>query len=239
MCRMIAAVGRFEMGPLVDALRSMASNSNTEYDHELRGEGGRLLHDCGWGIVFREGDRLVRRRSARSCLEDPEFDALSGVRSDLVVLHARRTPSRETIDVLNSHPFVENWRDEQWAFCHNGAVKKLTQFSSDDSLRPSGTADSELMFHHVLTRLDTGSVPSSLVEILGEIRGFTCLNCFLATPARVVAHSRVPPDTPRPRYYTLWRGRQDGLSMVSSEPFPAGQIDWRDVPDGTAFDLAS
>ena len=238
MCRMIAAVGRFDMGPLVEAVRSMASNTNPEYDHELRGEGEKLIHDCGWGVVFREDGTLVRRRSALSCLEDAEFDALSGIRTDLAVLHARRTPSRETIDVLNSHPFVENWRDEQWAFCHNGAVDDMTQLSSDDSLRPSGTVDSELLFHHLLTRLDTGAVPSSLAEILGQIRGFTCLNCFLATPGNIVAHARVSPDTRRPRYYTLWRARQDSVSLVSSEPFGAGRIEWSAVPDGTAFDVA-
>jgi len=235
---MIAAAGRFEMGPLVEALRVMASNSNPDYDHELRGKGGDLIHDCGWGVVFREEGRLVRRRRALSCLEDAEFDALSAIRTDLVVLHARRTPNRETIDVLNSHPFVEDWRDEQWAFCHNGAVEDLTQFTSDDSLRPSGTVDSELIFHHVLTRLDTEAVPSSLAGILSGIRGFTCLNCFLATPGRVVAHARVSPDTPRPRYYTLWRARADALSLVSSEPFGGGRIAWSAVPDGTAFDVA-
>ena len=69
--------------------------------------------------------------------------------------------------MLNSHPFVEDWRGERWAFCHSGAVEDLTQLRGDDSLRPSGTVDSELLFHHVLTKLDKEAAASSLAEILG------------------------------------------------------------------------
>jgi predicted glutamine amidotransferase len=109
VCRMIAAVGRFEVGPLVEALKTMASNANPTYDHELRSEGDALIHDCGWGVAFREDDTLARRRSATSCLDDADFGALSAVRTDLAVLHVRRTPDRSTIDVLNSHPFFVKW----------------------------------------------------------------------------------------------------------------------------------
>jgi len=234
---MIAAVGRFEMRPLVDALRAMAANANPDYDHELRSEGSELTHDCGWGVVFREGDRLVRRRSAASCLSDPGFDELSGIRTDLAILDVRRTPDRSTIDVLNSHPFLQKWRGEEWAFCHNGAVADLTQFTSDSTLTLTGSVDSEVMFHHVLTLLDTGSPAQSLAEILGRVTGFTCLNSFLATSGRIVAHARMSPDTPRPRYYTMWHGRGDGFSLVSSETFGSAVDRWSAVPGGTSLVL--
>lgn len=234
---MIAAVGSFEMKPLVEALRVMSSNQNPAYDHELRGEGGDLIHDCGWGVAFRAGGRLVRRRSAASCLNDAEFEALSDIRTDLVVLHARRTPDRGTIDVLNSHPFLEEWGGREWAFCHNGAVSDLTQFNSDDALRPSGNIDSEVMFHHVLTHLDTDHVPASLAAIMSGITDFTCLNCFLATAEDVTVHARVSPDTPRPLYYTPWAARGEGVAVVSSEIVSEVALPWKKVPDGTAFAL--
>ena len=237
MCRMIAAVGRFEMEPLVEAVRAMASNTNPAYDHELRAEGGEFIHDCGWGVAFRDGSRLVRRRSAASCLEDAEFDSLSSIRTDLVILHARRTPARDTIGVLNSHPFLEEWRGEEWAFCHNGAVGDLTQFRSDDSLRPDGRVDSESLFHHVLTHLDIDDVPASLADIMSGIREFTCLNCFLATSERVVVHARMPPDTPRPLYYTPWVARGDGVAVVSSEVVSQVALPWEKIRGGAAFTL--
>jgi len=234
---MIAAVGRFEMAPLVDAVRVMASNMNPAYDHELRGEGEKLVHDCGWGVVFREGSRLVRRRSAASCLDDPEFDSLSGLDTDLVILHARRTPDRGTIDILNSHPFIEQWRGEEWAFCHNGAVSDLTQLRSDGSLVPTGGIDSELLFHHVLTLLDTSRVAGSLTEILRDLRDFTCLNCFLATSEHITVHTRVSPDTSRPLYYTPWIAHGGDVTVVSSEIISPGAHEWERVADGTAFVL--
>ena len=237
MCRMIAAVGRFEMGPLVDAIKVMASNTNPDYDHELRGKGAEFIHDCGWGVAFREGERLVRRRSAASCLDDPEFDSLSGVETDLVILHARRTPNRDTINVLNSHPFMRKWRGEEWAFCHNGAVSDLTQLRSDDSLEPSRGIDSELLFHHVLTVLDTSRVAESLGEILREIRDFTCLNCFLATSESITVHARMSPDTTRPLYYTPWVTTGSDLTVVSSEVVSQVSPEWERIPDGAAFVL--
>ena len=238
MCRMIAAVGRFEMEPLVDAVRVMASNMNTAYDHELRGEGGKLVHDCGWGVAFREGSRLVRRRSAAPCLNDPEFDSLSEVETDLVILHARRTPDRDTIDVVNSHPFIRKWRGEEWAFCHNGAVNDLTQLRSDSSLESEGGIDSERLFHHVLTLLDTTRVAESLVEILREIRSFTCLNCFLATSEHITVHARMSPDTSRPLYYTPWVAHGSDVAVVSSEVVSQIALKWERIADGSAFVLS-
>jgi len=235
---MIAAVGRFEMEPLVDAVRVMASNANPACDHELRAEGEKFVHDCGWGVVFREGGRLVRRRSAASCLDDPEFDSLSRVQTDLVILHARRTPDRGTIDVLNSHPFLREWRGEEWAFCHNGAVSDLTQLRSDSSLQPAGGIDSELLFHHVLTLLDPSRVAESLAEILRELRDFTCLSCFLATRESITVHARMSPGTSRPVYYTPWVARGGDVTVVSSEIVSHGVLEWERIPDGSAFVLS-
>ena len=93
------------------------------------------------------------------------------------------------------------------------------------------------MQHHVLTALDTGRVADSLSGILGAVDDFTCLNCFLATPREVVAHARMSPGTPRPRYYTLWHGQGDGFSLVSSEPFDGIGATWSAVPDGTSLVL--
>ncbi len=216
----------------------MASNMNPTYDHELRGEDEKLVHDCGWGVAFRQGGRLVRRRSAASCLDDPEFDSMSRVETDLVILHARRTPDRGTINILNSHPFIQEWRGEEWAFCHNGAVSDLTQLRSDESLVPTGGIDSELLFHHALTLLDTGRVAESLSEILREIRDFTCLNCFLATSEHITVHTRVSPGTSRPLYYTPWIAHGGDVTVVSSEAVSLGALEWERVTDGSAFVLS-
>jgi predicted glutamine amidotransferase len=237
MCRMIAAVGRFEAAPLVAALRAMAANANAEHEHELRSEGPAFTHDCGWGAAYRDGGRLARRRSASSCLEDPRFEDLAALETDMLVLHARRTPHRDTIAVGNSHPFIAEYGGMAWAFCHNGAVNDLTQLDGAGGL-PDATVDSELLFHHVLRRLDLSDPAGSLARTLAEVRDFTCLNCLLASQDEIIAHARAAADTTRPHYYTLWRGRGDGIALVSSEPFGRGPLAWSPVPSGTAFTLA-
>jgi len=242
VCRMIAAVGSFEMAPLVEALRSMAANANPAYSHELSERGEALQHDCGWGAAFRQGGTLERRRSAASCLADPAFAGLTSIETDLVLLHARRTPDRDTIAVENSHPFFAERDGTTWAFCHNGAVNDLSQFEASGGARraptSSGPIDSELLFHHILRSLDRARPAESLADILLGVRDFTCLNCFLATGEDVFVHSRVSPDTTRPRYYALWVGRGDGFALASSEVVDLRGVTWERVPDSCAFRLS-
>ena len=238
MCRMIAAVGRFDIAPLVDGLRTMAANANAGYDHEFRDRGDAFQHDCGWGAVWRDGNSLARRRTAESCVVDPNLEELKVLATDLAVVHARRTPNRGTIAEKNSHPFVETRFGETWSFCHNGTVKGMSRLPSEAPLENPAPVDSELLFHHLLAGLDPDRPTESMSDILNAISDFTCLNCFLATPDAVHVYARVASNTTRRRYYMLWLGRGDGLALASSEPLPLDGIEWTPVPDGSAFTLS-
>lgn len=238
MCRMIAAVGSFSSEPLIAAVRAMALNANPAYDHELRGEGDRLLHDCGWGVAYVRDAKLVRHRSAAACFDDPVLGSLAGVRSDLMILHARRTKDRSTIAEVNAQPFLARFRSEEWAFCHNGEVRDLSQLSHDSALAPEGTVDSELLFLHLLSRIDLTDLAPSAAAILGGVTDFTSLNCILARPRSLVAFARRDPGSPRPRYYTLWRGRGAGLQVVASEIVDGLDVEWEAIPDGEAVECA-
>lgn len=235
---MIAAVGRFSAKPLIAALQAMALNANPAYDHELRSEGDDLIHDCGWGVAYVRGGGLVRHRSAAPCFEDPALESLIDIRSDLMVLHARRTKDRSTIAEANAHPFLARAHGREWAFCHNGEVRDTSQLSHDAAHAPEGTIDSELLFLHILTRIGPVDEVRSLEEILGEIEDFTSLNCLLLRPRSLVAFARRDPSSPRPRYYTLWHGRGSDLDVVSSEIVEGLDADWKAIPDGRATSLA-
>jgi predicted glutamine amidotransferase len=235
---MIAAAGRFDARALIAALRSMARNSNPAHDHELRSEGRSLIHDCGWGVAYALESGLVRLRSASPCFEDDALDAVACVHSGFMILHARRTKDRSTISEVNSHPFTVRHRDEDWAFCHNGEVRDPSQLSHDEALVPEGTTDSERLFLHVLTRIDPGDDATSLAGILGNIGDFTSLNCFLLRPRSLLAYAGREPSSSRPRYYALWRGRGPGLDLVSSEIVDGLDVEWEEVPDGSAIRLA-
>ncbi len=238
MCRMLAAVGRFSMPDLVEAVRAMATNANPAYDHELRDRGDAFLHDSGWGALYREGGRLVRVRSTTPCFRDSLFDDLARVDSDLVVIHARRAKNPRTISRVNTHPFVADYLGEEWAFCHNGEVRDLSQLTWDPSLVTEGSTDSERLFFHVLTPLGQGG-PGELAAALSVIRDFTCVNCFLVRSGSVMAATRRAPDSTLPRYYTMWRADGEGpsgrFSVVSSEVVAAPPAaDWRPLDDGSA-----
>jgi predicted glutamine amidotransferase len=235
MCRMIAAVGRFDVEPLLDALRVMALNDNGAYEHEYRHLGAGLRHDCGWGAAAHRDDGFAVTRSTTPCFDDPGLDELAGTSTDLLILHARRTPERDTIALDNTHPFATDWRGSEYVFCHNGAVNDRTQLSWDPSLTPRGTIDSEEIFFHVLTRLDESAPAESVVESLRAIEDFTSLNCFLAFGSSLIAHARTSEGSERERYYKLWRGRGDGFEVVSSEIVDGLGVAWRAVPTGTSL----
>jgi predicted glutamine amidotransferase len=234
---MIAAVGSFPTGALTRALRSMALNANPAYDHELRSEGDDLIHDCGWGAAYVRDGRLTRYRSAAPCFDDPALESLAGVDSSLMMLHARRTKHRETIADVNAQPFLARFQERDWAFCHNGEVRDLSQLSHDESLAPEGSVDSELLFLHTLTRLDPDERARSVAAILKDIGDFSSLNCLLAAPGSLTAFARRSGSSPRPRYYALWYGRGAGVDVVSSEIVDGLDVEWQAIADGEAIDL--
>jgi predicted glutamine amidotransferase len=237
MCRMIAAVGRFEVKPLTRALRVMALNENASYDHEYRDRGASLRHDCGWGAAFLTDSGFSVHRSTTPCFEDEGLDGLARVSSDLVVLHARRTPERDTIAIENTHPFSAIWNGTEYVFCHNGAANDRSQFSWDPSFSMRGDIDSEEMFYHVLTRLDPKRSAESVGDALRSIEDFTALNCLLASRASLVAHARMSSTSECPRYYTMWRGRGGDFEVVSSEIVDGLDVDWSEVPAGAALQI--
>ncbi len=237
MCRMIAAVGRFDVSALMDGLLEMSLNRNSAYDHELRSKGSALLHDCGWGAAHRSGGVLTRVRSAAPCFEDRSFGELAGLETDVLILHARRTKERDTICVENSHPFLAEYRGHEWAFCHNGEVKDTSQLTHDPKLVPEGSIDSEPYFFHVLTKLDPDDLTASVQRTVAGLDGFTALNCFLMRAGSIVVAARRDPATPRPRYYTLWRVRGGGFDIVSSEIIAGVDGEWEPLEDGSVTTL--
>lgn len=237
MCRMIAAVGGFPVSRLAEGLRAMAANANTGHEHEFTDRGGEFQHDSGWGAVFRAGARLERVRSTAPCFRDPSYETLGTIRSDLVVIHARRAKHPRTISTVNTHPFVVGWRGDEWAFCHNGEVRDTAQLTRDPSLAPDGSTDSELLFFHILTALNGGG-PADLSAVLSRIRDFTCVNCFVVRPSSVLVSTRRAPDSTTPRYYTMWRADGEGtagpFTLVSSEPLRELADGWRPLDDGSS-----
>jgi glutamine amidotransferase len=226
MCRMLAAVGRFDAAPLVAGLRAMAMNRNPPHRHEYSGRGGDFVHADGWGAVWEDAGRLVSTRGTPACFEDPALDRLAEVRTERLVLHARRGTGDAGVRLENTHPFVARHDGAEWAYCHNGTVRDTSSLRELDGVTPQGGTDSERLFHHLLASFDAARPEASVAAALDAVRDYSCLNSFLLTPGRLLYAARAEEGTGRPEYYTLWRARGDGFSIVSSEPLPELGLSW-------------
>jgi predicted glutamine amidotransferase len=218
MCRMIAAVGDFELGSLLGALRRMASNENPAHTHERRSLGPEFRHKDGWGVAWNADGRLRRVRSEKSCLEDPRIDELTGVRTDLAILHARLATREGSVRVENTHPFLVEREGQAWAFCHNGAVHDPSVLRPPADLDPEGDMDSERLFHHILGAYDPKEPAKSILGGLEGIRDYTSLHSFLASSEAIHVIAKRHLDQGLLAYHALWEGRGPGIRVASSEP---------------------
>jgi predicted glutamine amidotransferase len=244
MCRMIAAAGRFSARAMREALLQMASNENPYYQHEMRQRGAAYRHQDGWGAAWIEEGRLRVLRRPESCLTDPELSSIDAVKTSLLVLHARRATSSNSVDLTNTHPFAETFAGRSWTFCHNGAIKDPSVLDRAPGLSPKGITDSERLFHHLLNAVAgifpvPGSasgqaepqdevVAGALLRALEPVIDYSALHSFLVTEDRIYAIAQRNVEGSRPGYHSLHLGSGPACSVVSSEPVTEmGEIGWR------------
>lgn len=238
MCRMIAAAGRIDARSLRRALQSMASNENPAHSHENRPLGSAYRHEDGWGAAWVQGEDLRVFHDIHSCLEDPWIEAIDDLRTDLLVLHARRASRPGSVKLENTHPFLAEYRGTTWAFCHNGVIEDIGRLVAPPGLFATGDMDSELLFHHLLHHIDPAEPARSLRAGTGVLENYTALHSILACSQRAIAFAMRHPTRGLREYHALWEGRGAGVHVVSSEPLDGvGCATWRRVPDGTVVEL--
>jgi predicted glutamine amidotransferase len=242
MCRMIAAVGRFEPAALRRALVLMAANDNPAHEHERRSLGSSFRHVDGWGAAWIQEGRLNVLRRTISVLSDDWVDRIDGLQTELLLLHARLATISGSARTENTHPFPATCSGRDWAFCHNGSVNDLDGLRTAPGLAPSGVTDSERLFHHFLAEmaarsrggcdsLDAGALEEALAATVAVPQDFTAMHCLAASSDRVLAVTRRHPTRGEPDYHALWLGEGTGLRTVSSEPVDGLGCDWTRLPE--------
>ena len=194
MARMLAATGKLEPRVLKEALTLMARNANPHHTHEARSLGSEFCHEDGWGGAWLEGETLHVRHSMRSCLDDPRLNELDRLRTDLLVLHARRASYPRKLSLEDTHPFLVEHNGSSWAFCHDGILNDLKALRPAPGLIPTGSIDSERLFYHVLNYLDEEDAEGSIVSSLERLEDYTALNCLLVGTDRMFAVAKRHPD---------------------------------------------
>jgi predicted glutamine amidotransferase len=108
----------------------------------------------GWGIawwedghphVVKEPIRADESEIAATLAHDPPI-------SDVFIVHVRAATIGHA-SVENTHPFTASALGREWGFAHNGTVKELDRLVTG-AYEQTGDTDSELAFHHLLTRLE-------------------------------------------------------------------------------------
>jgi predicted glutamine amidotransferase len=242
MCRMIAAVGRFDAAAVRRALVRMAANDNPAHDHERRSLGQSFRHTDGWGAAWIQEGQLRTLRRTNSVLADDWVEQLDALQSGLLLLHARRATKSGTTLIENTHPFPATFLGRDWAFCHNGSVDDLEGLQTAPGMSPAGTTDSERLFHHFLAELaarsrgghvslDTETIETALTATAAVPHNFTAVHCLVASGDRALAVTRRHPERGEPEYHALWLGEGPGLRTVSSEPVDGLECDWTRLPE--------
>lgn len=108
----------------------------------------------GWGIAWWEnGHPTVLKEPIPA--DESQFAARLAndhPASEVFIVHVRAATVGEPT-VENSHPFQAEALGRDWVFAHNGTVRDLERLNTG-RYAALGTTDSELAFHHLLTRLE-------------------------------------------------------------------------------------
>ena len=225
MCRMLMAVGDFEISPLLDGLCLMAENLNERHEENADKP---FVHEHGWGLIYRAQNELKTYKSTNACFTDPELDSFRKIQTPFVALHARLA-SVGNLDLKNTHPFENLWNNDNTAFCHNGTIRN--EISYDKKYQVTGTTDSEKYFYHLLSNLNPTHIPSSWQGLIANFSNYTAANAFLCQQNQAVAINAFALN---PLYYTIKISVSTDSLIMSSEILPnLENRDWTPLGNGT------
>lgn len=212
MCRLIAAIGiesNIPLPRLLDSARTLARGGS--FSHE-RPE---VSHTAGWGCaLLRTGSSdLEIHRSGSSAEDDPAVDALGSIEASFALIHLRNSSVNNLSGLRYAHPQSYTTQSIEWHIMHNGSMPGLAarmgsaaaHFDTANYIRYVVPAEGDhLDFEAFLQRLD--AVPDS-----------TSSNAFLFNRNVLYVVNHFPPDSPFPRFYTMYRAQHDGVLYIASE----------------------
>jgi len=226
MTGFFAAAGRLGASTLVtaaDALAGIAAGTTTSEGEESAG---------AWGVAYCHGSRLEWLRSTRAPRADPECYSLLGeLRTDMAMFCAQSGPER--LSQRGVQPFVRREPTQAWAFCNLGSVAHPERLDSGPRVA-EGADPGELLFLHLINRLDSGNPAGSAEATLAALTDETDLRFVLMCPEWLLAGIQNAPDQP-----PLWQGRGSLLFLLASQPVPdlPGVESWGPVAESQVLTI--
>ncbi len=217
MCRMLGLIPRRNLSDSADVLRSFRKLSvcGTVKPGSVAG------HSDGWGIVtWQNGLPLYLGREPTDASNDPKFEEAciaierSKISSPLIAHLRKASVGAKTQE--NTHPFVR----EEWAFAHNGTIRKL-------NLR-KGT-DSEWFFEQLL-ELSSGadgkiiSAIATLVAQIQQVYRYSSLTFLLSNGKKLFAYRDYSDSD---NYYTMYYTLLENAFVICQEKIT--NSDWQEI----------
>jgi len=217
MCRMLGIFPKSEQPidfSLVRSFRKLASCGNV-------GPGAEPGHMDGWGIVsWKNSIPTYLGREPTDAFVDPKFEeaCILGEKSELsapLLAHLRKASvGHKTL--ANTHPFVL----ENWAFAHNGTIRRL-------NLRY--TTDSEWFFRSIMkeTEIRDGDVVRAIANQVAAVRSsypYTSITFIMSSNKKMYAYRDA---TIHPNYYTIFLTETNNSYVFSQEKF--FDANWREL----------
>ncbi len=170
-------------------------------------------HGDGWGIVaWKNGEPVYLGREPTDAYSDPTYEEAcrkgeSEEISSPVLAHLRKASVGLKIRE-NTHPFTNG----EWAFAHNGTIRKLNL---------KFTTDSQWFFESILNDYrgngkDMVNAISKQVDMVREIYRYTSLTFLLSNGRRVYGYRDCAANQD---YYTLFYAKTPTSFLISQEKF--------------------
>lgn len=229
MCRMLIAIGKFQIKTLLEGVKIMAEDKNERHEEN---ESVEFKHAHGWGIIYLDGKKLKFFKSSKPCFEDSEYDKFANLSTSFVAIHARRASTGD-ISYYNTHPFWDYVNQELIGFCHNGTVFESLPVASQYKIQ--GNVDSERYFYHILSHLNQDNWNQSYIDIIQKIKDYSSINSFLCHRDFALVLNQY---TLNPKYYTMKMSVTEDSILISSEILPnLPECRWEKLKNGTLIAL--
>lgn len=210
MCRMIAAVGKFDAGAIANAAVAMSQGRTAAHEFPAR------RHFDGWGAVYLDAqDRLACVRDAAPISGDRLRPRLNKVDGRLLVVHARAASVKSKTGIDYVHPVQGRLGRHDAYFFHNGyAPDVFRQLGYENSFW-----DSRELFAWLIPAFEAGDRQAALRERLESLpTSTTSANFMLVEPNGLTICNWFTEPSPSPRYYTMHLARTEGALIIASDP---------------------
>jgi len=216
---MIFATGKLNVEWLIDDMIQMASDKNEKHEENANVE---FLHSDGWGLTYLENKSLKTFHSIKPIYEDPQIEQFKKLKTNLIVLHARKATYGK-LNIANIHPFEYQNQNSHFVFFHNGTVRDKLQINPKYTI--NGDTDSEKFFYFLINGNSKELKLAWLQNKLVNLKNFSGANFVLTNGEYSFVANWYSLN---PAYYSMKILNRDDSIITSSEVLPHyRQAVWR------------